>query len=146
MRAVKGNVRLAMEKAKTGGKKAKAKPKAQAVEKTEEEKVPFENCAVFIATTYPEWQQKTLEIISSFTFDDKNKIQGNYILAIKEAITDKKLQGNALKFGAFTAKEAEVVGKDAALELQMPFNEVEVIDSNRDFIFENMPGVKNFTV
>jgi hypothetical protein len=56
------------------------------------------------------------------------------------------MQGNALKFGAFTAKEAEVVGKDAALELQMPFDEVEVIDSNRDFIFENMPGVKNITV
>jgi hypothetical protein len=60
MRAVKGNVRLAMEKAKTGGKKAKAKPKAGAVVKAEEEKSTLENCAVFIATAYPEWQQKTL--------------------------------------------------------------------------------------
>lgn len=116
MRSIKSNVRLAMEKAKSGGKKGgKAKPKATAV--PEEEKNPIENCAVFIATAYPEWQQKTLTIIASFPFDEKNKIQGNYINAIKEAITDKKMQGNALKFGAFTAKEAEVVGKDAALEL-----------------------------
>lgn len=52
----------------------------------------------------------------------------------------------ALKFAAHIAKEAEVVGKETALEVSTPFNEVEVIDSNRLFLFENMPGVKNINV
>lgn len=38
------------------------------------------------------------------------------------------------------------MGKEAALELKTPFNELEVIESNREFIFENMPGLKNIQV
>lgn len=52
----------------------------------------------------------------------------------------------ALKFAAHIVKEAETIGKEAALEIQTPFNEIEVLESNRDFIFENMPTLKEIKI
>lgn len=52
----------------------------------------------------------------------------------------------ALKFAAHIVKEAQTIGKDAALEIQTPFNEVEVLDNNREFVFENMPTIKNINI
>ena len=147
MHAVKSNARMAMDKAKHGGKKgakAAAKGKKPAEGQPPAEEKGIENCALFVALEYPEWQKAVLETLNSFDFVD-NKIQGNYINAVKEKVTGPK-QGMALKFAAHLAKEAEVVGKDQALEIQMPFNEIEVIDQNRQFLFENMPGIKNINV
>jgi hypothetical protein len=42
-------------------------------------------------------------------------------------------------------KDVEVRGQEA-LELKTPFDEVEIIDTNKDFIFENIPGLKNVHV
>lgn len=52
----------------------------------------------------------------------------------------------AIKFAAHIVKEAETVGKDAALEIQTPFNELELLDNNRPYVFENMPGIKEIRV
>lgn len=49
MRSVKSNVRLAQDKAKSGGKKAKG-PKGGAPQSAS-----VENCAVFVANEYPDW-------------------------------------------------------------------------------------------
>jgi hypothetical protein len=57
-----------------------------------------------------------------------------------------KESGLAMKFAAFVVKEATVVGKDSALELKTPFNEIEILESNKDFIFENMPGLKGIKI
>jgi hypothetical protein len=51
-----------------------------------------------------------------------------------------------LKFAAHLVKEAETLGKEAALEVKTPFDEVELLENNRDFVFENMPTVKTFKV
>lgn len=131
LKSMKSNIHLALEKTKP--KKAK-KGKAAA-----EEKVP-ENCALFVALEYPELQKKALEILSRFEFDDSNKIQGDYISAFKEAF-DKKQTGLAMKFVSFVLKEAEVIGKDA-LALTSPFDQKELLEQNRAFVFENFP-VKN---
>ncbi len=63
--------------------------------------------------------------------------------AIQAGVKDSK---NAMKFAAFVIKEVEVLGRDAALELKTPFEEKELIESNRSFLFENMPGLKNVNV
>lgn len=44
---------------------------------------------------------------------------------------------NAMKFAAFVVKEATVSGKESALELKAPFDEIEILEANKDFIFEN---------
>jgi hypothetical protein len=129
LKNMKSNIHLALDKTKP--KKAK---------KGVEEKVP-ENCALFIATEFPELQRKALEILRRFEFDASNKIQGDYVTAFKEAF-DKKQNGLAMKFASFVLKEAEVIGKEEALALVSPFDEKELLERNRAFVFENFP-VKN---
>lgn len=51
-----------------------------------------------------------------------------------------------MKFAAFVTKEASEVGKEAALETKTPFNEIELLEANKDFIFENMPGLKSVKI
>lgn len=67
---------MALEKSKP--KKGGKKPK-----KGQEEKKDPENCAIFVALEFPEWQRKVLEVLNRFEFDEKNKIEGNYVEAIK---------------------------------------------------------------
>ena len=137
LKATKSGVRQAFDKAKSGGKKGKGKP---AKKGAEEEKAPaMENCAVFVAIDYPEYKRQTIEVLQKFQFDAAGKIQGNYVQAIQAAVKDK----NAMKFASFVVAEVATVGRDAALELKVPFDEKELIESNRAFLFENMPGLKN---
>jgi hypothetical protein len=126
MKIVKSNVRVAIENAKHGGKKGKGGKGGKGAK--EEEKV-LENCAIFYAIEYPEWQKAVLEILSSFSFDENNKIKGEYIKVIKEKMTGPGAEKN-IKFAAFIVKEAESVGKEAALELKTPFVEKEVLENN----------------
>ena len=145
VRSVKSNVRLAQEKAKNGGKKA---PKAAKGAQAAPEKAAAENVAIFVANEYPDWQKAVLEILGTFEWDAENKIAGGgnaYVNAIKEKIPGPK-GGLAMKFAAFVVKEATVSGKDSALELKTPFNEIDILESNKDFIFENMPGLKGVRI
>ena len=82
---------------------------------------------MFVAKEYPEFQKKCLEILSGFEFDENNKIQGDYIKAVRESF-DKKQGGLAMKFVSFQLAIAEEVGKEAALKLEATFNEQECID------------------
>jgi hypothetical protein len=51
-----------------------------------------------------------------------------------------------MKFAAFVVSEVARVGRDSALELKVPFDERELIENNRTYLFENMPGLKNISV
>lgn len=51
-----------------------------------------------------------------------------------------------MKFAAFVVKEAQSVGKDAALELKAPFSEIELLENTKDFVFENMPTIKGVRI
>jgi hypothetical protein len=51
-----------------------------------------------------------------------------------------------MKFVSFQLKIAETAGKDAALRLEASFDEQECIETNKAFLFENMPTIKNVTV
>lgn len=144
IKSVKSNVRLAQEKAKGGGKKGGKAPKGGAAAPT----ASVENVAIFVAPEYPDWQKAVLEILATFEWDAENKIVGGgnaYVNAIKEKIPGPK-GGLAMKFAAFVTKEATVVGKESALELKTPFNEIELLEKTQDFIFENMPGLKGVRI
>lgn len=139
LKDTKGSIRLGLEKAKTGGKK-KPKKGAEA-----EPAKTIENCIVFVAKEYPEFQKQCLTILQGFEFDENNKPVGDYIGAIRAAF-DKKQAGIAMKFVAFQLAIAETAGKEAALRLEASFDEQETIESNKAFLFENMPTIKNVTV
>lgn len=51
-----------------------------------------------------------------------------------------------MKFAAFVIQEAGEVGKEQALLQQMPFSEIELLESNKVFLFENMQSIKNISI
>ena len=51
-----------------------------------------------------------------------------------------------MKFAAFVLEEGKNVGKDQALQLKVPFDELSVIENNQVFLFENMPTIKSIKV
>lgn len=81
LRESKSEFRLAFDKAKSGGKKAK-KAKNAAPEETK----PIESCTIFIGIEFPEYKKKVLEILQSLDFDDSGKCLGDHVKAIREGI------------------------------------------------------------
>ena len=51
-----------------------------------------------------------------------------------------------MKFAAFVLDKVPEMGKESALQLSSSFSESELIESNKAFIFENMPSVKNIKI
>jgi len=133
LKDTKSSIRLALEKAKTGGKKKGKGP----VEEPKE----LSTCVVFVAKEYPEFQKKCLTILQGFEFDAENKIVGDHVAAIREAF-DKKAAGLAMKFVSFQLNIALTEGKEAALKLESSFDEGDCIEQNKSFLFENLPQVK----
>ena len=140
MKSVKGTVRTSMDKAKSGGKKVKG-GKQQKTEKEDEKQI--KNCIVFVAKKYPDWKEQVLEMLQGDAFDADDKALSNII---KEKIAVPKLAGEAMKFAKFVINDAKVVGKENALQISMPFDEIELIDKNRDFVFENMNTLENIQI
>ena len=89
LEGTKREIRLALDKAKSGGKrKGKGGKNAPAAEE-----VPMESCIIAYAMSYPEFQKQILQILSAQQWDDAGVIQGNdYINVIRSTITDKKKQ------------------------------------------------------
>jgi hypothetical protein len=83
--------------------------------------------------------------MQGFEFDESNKPVGDYVGAIRAAF-DKKQAGLAMKFVSFQLNIAETEGKEAALKLESLFDEKDCIESNRAFLFENMPQIKEVEV
>lgn len=148
LKDTKSAIRVGFEQAKTGGKKkgkGGKQPKKGEGEAPAEEAKPLDHCVVFVATEYPEFQRKCLEILNEFEFDENNKIQGDYVAAIRGAF-EKKEAGLAMKFVAFQLDIAATQGKEAALRLESSFNEQECVEQNHPFLFENMGVLKNIKV
>jgi hypothetical protein len=72
-------------------------------------------------------------------------VNNEHIVKVREAIPDKKQQGLAMKFAAFTLDEVAEVGQ-AAMQLRVPFSESDLIEENKKFLFDSMPSVKNIKV
>lgn len=51
-----------------------------------------------------------------------------------------------MKFVSFQLNIAKESGKEAALRLESPFDEVECIESNKSFLFEKMPAIKEINI
>ena len=137
LQEAKSIIRNALEKAKAGGK-AKKKGKADQPEKS------LESCAVFVGLEYPEFQRKTIEIMTKYECKD-GELVGDYMKEIRETIKGKE-SGIACKFAAFIAEQIKIQGKETALQLNLSWSEIELLEKSRAFLFENMPTIKNISI
>ena len=111
---------------------------------TEEQvaKKSFDNCIVFYATKYPEEQQTAIKTLLDIGFDDEWNPKEKPIDRLKEKFPNKKDLGMAMKFAAFVSDEVKEKRSLDPLDLEMPYNEKEIIQANQEFIFGGM-DVKN---
>ena len=137
---IKHEFRLALEKAKTGGTKAKKGAVA--------EKKSLSNCILFVGKEFPSYKRKVIEVLAAFTFDSNGVIQGDYVSAIRAAIPDKKEAGMAMKVCAAKIAEAKELGKDKALNCTIPFDEVTMLNEPQvhRFIFNDVPAFDSLKV
>ena len=70
---------------------------------------------------------------------------GDYMKEIRETIKGKE-GGIACKFAAYISEQVKAIGKDKAMQLKLPFSEVELLETAKPFLFENMPSVKSIEV
>ena len=104
----------------------------------------IENCAVFVGLEYPEFQRKTLEIMTKYECKD-GELVGDYMKEIRETIKGKE-SGIACKFAAHIAEQVKINGKETAMQLNLPWSEIELLDKSRSFLFENMPTIKRIDI
>ena len=84
-----------------------------------------------------------LKVLSEFEFDEKNVVQGDFGAAVRAAV-DEKERKNAMKFAAWIVGEVKKEGKKA-LESTMPFDEVQMLRENSEFVFQDL-GIESVKV
>lgn len=127
---VKSEIRVVHTKALQGDKKKGKKGKAP----VEAEPVPaLETCHMFVGLEFPTYKKQVLEVLQTleFEFDVKGKpsaaMKKVLAPAVQAVIKDKKAAGLAMSFANFVLEDAYNVGKEQALQINLPFNEQEVI-------------------
>lgn len=79
-----------------------------------------------------------MTILNEFEFNENNEPVGDHVKVIREAFTDKKQAGLAMKFVAFRLNMAKNMGKEAAFRLEPAFDETALVSGNQTFLFENL--------
>ncbi|CAI2376860.1 unnamed protein product [Moneuplotes crassus] len=120
------------QKQKKGKKAQEEKPEETVEKKT------YDNCIVFYAKTYPEEQKIAINALHEIGYDDEWNLKEKPIAQLKAQFKDKKSLGKAMKFAAFLSDEVKEKGSLDPLDLEMPFNEKEIIEENADFIFDKI--------
>ena len=127
--------------------KKKQKKKAPAKgedEKSEEvEKKKFENCIIFYANQYPEEMQSVIKTLLEIGYDDDFSPKSKPIDVFKTLFKDKKELGKAMKSAAFLNDEVKESRSLDPLDLETPYNEKEMIEQHKDFIFGELVDIKN---
>ncbi len=85
----------------------------------------FEKCIVNVALSYPAWYLQTIEILNEAADIDDPQI----IDKVKHRITANELS-KALKLAGHLKGVVKDVGRDNALSVSIPFNEIELIQGN----------------
>lgn len=99
---------------------------------------------VFVGLEYPEFQKKTLQIMQKYEVNNGDLV-GDYMKEVRETIKGKE-GGIACKFAAYVAEQVKLVGKQEAMQLNLSWSEVELLEQTKAFVFENMPGINNITI
>lgn len=90
----------------------------------------FKKVVIFYAEKYLDWQETTLRILSEIGFDEEFKINEKPIDRIKAEESLKPFFKDVMKFSSFVLDEIEAERSLSPLELETPFSEREIIESN----------------
>jgi len=126
------------QKQRQKGKKAEATGE----DISEMKRKTFDNCIVFYAKEYPAEQKNAIEALSEIGFDEDWNPKHKPIDILKKKFTNKKELGKAMQYAAFLNNEVKEIRSLAPLDLETQYNEKEIIEENKAFIFADIE-VKN---
>ena len=105
-------------------------------EGTEEVEIKtYDNCVVFYAKEYPQEQQEAIKAMREIGYDEDWNPIDKPINILRSKFKNKKALGNAMKFSAFINDQVLEKRSLSPLDLEMPYNEKEIIEQNMEFIF-----------
>ena len=143
----KGKKKQKSNKNTAENKEAQAKAASEATETTVEttatepeevEKKSFDNCLIFYAEQYPEEQQVAIKALLEIGYDDDFTPKDKPIAMLKSKFSNKKELGKAMKFAAFLSEEVSETRSLDPLDLETPYNEREIINEHKEFIFGDL--------
>lgn len=111
-------------------------------------KKKFDNATIVISDTYPDWKIETLKWMQE-KFDAKSGFPETFMTDLKEwtatSISDKKQIKFTMQFASFMKNEAVDVG-ETALDLQLPFDQKEILVLSKRFLESQLglPGELTF--
>jgi leucyl-tRNA synthetase len=92
---------------------------------------------VYLSSEFPEWQQKVLIFMNGVFDAETNEFPADFMKLLKDEIAKddglKKVTKNVMQFAAFVKSEAAIRGQEA-LELRMPFDQKDVLASNKAYL------------
>lgn len=102
------------------------------------------SCTLYIAAEYPEWQVNVLKLVSAAWDEigrDTNNLPDRKLIIPRlktlPTATDKKSLENSTKFAQAVLEDLALRGA-AALELESPFNERELLEAHMDFVLRDL--------
>jgi len=105
----------------------------------------IDSCTLYIAPNYPEWQAKVLRLVDAAWEEVSGRRVGEYpdrkmmLSKLREIFDpkDKKAMENSTKFACSVLEDLVVRGA-AALELESPFQEDELLSQHMDFVTRDL--------
>ena len=76
---------------------------------------------------------------------NNGELSGDYMKEVRDNIKGKE-GGLACKFAAYVAEQVKLVGKEQAMQLELKWSEVDLLEGSKAFVFENMPGIKTINI
>ncbi len=116
-----------------GKKKKKKAKKGKAAE--EEAPKAYTTCVVFYAKSYLPWQEAALKTLAEIGFDENWLPKEKPAVAFKAKEEFKTNFKNVMQFVNFVCKEVKVDESLSPLETETSFDEKELLEENREFIF-----------
>lgn len=96
----------------------------------------LDKASIVVTDSYPQWKVETLQWMQE-QFDEKSGFRDTFMKDLKdwtsESISDKKLIKITMQFASFMKNEVGEVGS-MAMELQLPFDQKEILELNLDYI------------
>ena len=117
--------------------KATTVKKGKKPAKEEKGPITYNKCHIFIAKEYNKIQKVAIEFLLSIGLDENNIIKDQKYAKILKSKFDKKDLENGMKFAKYIVDEAKVKGP-SAFNLNLSFNEKEILSQNVDYIMQGM--------
>ncbi|KAF1332214.1 Leucine-trna ligase, partial [Globisporangium splendens] len=96
---------------------------------------------VYLSSEFPKWQQKVLMFMNSVFNTETKEFPADFMKLLKEEVAkDASLQRmtkNVMQFAAFVKSEAAIRGQEA-LELRMPFDQMDVLVANKVYLIRSL--------